>query len=103
MNHRIDAEISPASLEKIVQAILVIKTEMPFLIKLDEKEQKSLVRMDDGRLPFVEKSFDLGGRHPVIEPGPGIIEAGKKDLALFTNLTSVKTDLEQLFEMVTDT
>jgi hypothetical protein len=59
--------------------------------------------MDDGRRPFVEKSFDLASRQSIIDPGVGMIDAGEKDLNLFLNLTTIKNELEQLLEMVTDT
>lgn len=103
MNNRIDAEISPAGIDKVQQAFDAIKAELPFIIKLSENERKGLSKMDDGRRPFVEKSFDLGTRNAIIDPGPGMINAGKKDMNLFTNLTNIKTELEQLLEMVTDT
>jgi len=103
MNNRIDAEITSAGVNKVQQAIDAIKAELPFIIKLSESESKGLQKMYDGRRPFVEKSFELGTRNAIIDPGPGIIDAGKKDLNLFINLTTIKTELEQLLEMVTDT
>lgn len=103
MNNRIDAEISPDGMNKIEQAINSIKAEMPFLIKLSDKERKGMALMDDGRRPFVEKSFDLAARNPILDPGIGLIDAGKKDLDLFLSLNSLKNELEQMLEMVSDT
>jgi hypothetical protein len=103
MNNRIDSEILPADLTSIRQGISAIRTKLPFLIKLGDTERKGLSLMNDGRRPFVEKSFELGEGNTIIEPGPGLIDAGKKDLALFLTLTTIKNELEQLLEMVTDT
>ncbi len=103
MNNRIDAEIAPAVLETVRQSMADIRAAMPFLTKLSESERKGMALMDDGRRPFVEKSFVLGEGNPIIDPGPGLIDAGKKDLALFVALATVKNELEQLLEMVTDT
>ena len=103
MNNRIDAEITPAALDTVQQAFDSIKAEMSFLVKLSDEERKGMSLVDDGRRPFVEKSFDLGIRNTIIDPGPGMIAAGKKDLALYIILTGIKTELEQLLEMVHDT
>lgn len=103
MNNRIDSEISPAALVAIQAAIDTIKTELPFLIKLADGERKAMSLMDDGRRPFVEKCFELGARNPEIDPGSGLIDAGKKDLNLFIGLTNVKNEVEQLLEMLRDT
>ena len=103
MNNRIDAEISPAALNSIQQGLDAIKNGLPFLVKIDDDERKAMALMDDGRRPFVEKSFELGARNASIDPGPGLIDAGKKDLDLFIALNSIKVDLEQLIEMVRDT
>ena len=103
MNHRIDAEISPAGTETVQQAFSSIKEQMPFLTKLSDGERKGMALMDDGRRPFVEKSFELAARNPMLDPGAGLIDAGKRDLNLFLALTTIKNELEQLLEMVTDT
>jgi len=103
MNNRINTEVSPATVDTIQQAFDTIKAQLPFLIKLSEPERRGLAKMDDGRRPFVEKCFDLGSRNPLIEPGPGLIDAGKKDLNLFNSLTAFKNEAEQLLEMLTDT
>ena len=39
----------------------------------------------------------------MLDPGAGLIDAGKRDLNLFLALTTIKNELEQLLEMVTDT
>lgn len=103
MNNQIDAEIPAADLTAIRQHLASIRTALPFLIKLGDNERKSISKMDDVRRPFVEKSFELGEGNALIDPGPGLIAAGKKDLALFIVLTSFKNEIEQLLEMVTDT
>ena len=103
MNNRIDSEIVPADLSSIRQDIAAIKTLLPFLIKLGDNERKSMALMDDARRPFVEKCFELGEVNAMIDPGPGLIDAGKKDLALFITLTSLRNEFEQLLEMITDT
>jgi hypothetical protein len=103
MNNRIDAEISPAGIDKVQQSIDAIKAELPFIIKLSDNERKALSLMDDGRRPFVEKSYELADRNPILDPGLGMIDAGKKDLNLFLSLNSIKNELQQLLEMVSDT
>jgi hypothetical protein len=103
MNNRLHAEIPPDALENVHQKINSLKTDLPFLIKLSEPERKSLALLDDGRRPFVEKCFELGARNPMIDPGPGLIDAAKNDLSLFIQLSNIKFELEQVLEMVRDT
>ena len=56
MNHRIDAEISPAGTEVVQQAFNSIKEQMPFLTKLSDGERKGMALMDDGRRHSLKKA-----------------------------------------------
>jgi len=103
MSNRLDVEISAAALEQVHKATTTIKTALPFLLKLSDSERKSLSLLDDGRRPFTEKCFELGSRNPIIDPGAGLIDAARKDLALFLQLSNIKFELEQLTEMLRDT
>lgn len=103
MKNQIDVTVSEADQSLVLQSIGSIKLAMPFLTKLSKADRKNLQMMKDGRKPFVEKGFDLASRNTDLNPGPGLIDAGNKDIKLFTFLQSVEFELQQLLEMVSDT
>jgi len=103
MDNLINNTISPESKANVLQAIDKIKAELPFMVMLSEAELKGMMLIDDGRKPFVEKAFELATRNPFIDPGPGLIDAGKMDLDLYTALNGIEYELNQLIEMVMDT
>jgi hypothetical protein len=103
MENRIDVILTPENLEQILQGISTLKTQMPFLIKLSENDKTTLQMLSDGRKPFVEKAYDFASRNADINPGDYLIEAGKRDLSLYTTLATVENQLSQLLEGVRDT
>jgi len=103
MKNQIDVTVSDADQSLVLQSIGNIKLAMPFLTKLSKADRKNLQMMKDGRKPFVEKGLDLASRNNELSPGSGMIDAGNKDIKLFTFLQSVELELQQLLEMVSDT
>lgn len=103
MKNQIDVTVSAEDQGLVLQSIGNIKSAMPFLTKLSRADRKNLQMMKDGRKPFVEKAFDLASRNTELNPGPGMIDAGNKDIKLFSFLQSVELELQQLVEMVSDT
>ncbi|HBL76019.1 MAG: hypothetical protein A2W90_11425 [Bacteroidetes bacterium GWF2_42_66] len=103
MENRINITLTEETKGQAFQGINTLKTTMPFLLKLSNAERSSLQVMNDGRKPFVEKSFDYASRNASLNPGSGLLEAAPNDLELYSFLSSVENDLEQLIEMVRDT
>lgn len=103
MQNKISVSIDNEVLQQILQKVADIKGQLPFLVKLTDAERKSLQMMDDGRKPFVEKSFDYAARNEAVNPGGDLMEAAAVDLSLNTSLQSVENELAQLYESVRDT
>ena len=76
---------------------------MAFLIKLSEADWKSLQLLDDGRKPFTEKAHKLAIRNAAINPRDALLTAGEPDLNLYSGLSIIENELQQLLEMVHDT
>ena len=59
--------------------------------------------MDDGRKSFTEKARDYATRNASINPGDELLVAAEHDLNLYSGLSIIENELEQLLEMVRDT
>lgn len=103
MENRIDVAFNEESKNQILQGILGVRTLMAFLIKLSEADRKSLQLLDDGRKPFTEKAHELATRNAAINPGDALLTAGEHDLNLYSGLSIIENELQQLLEMVHDT
>ena len=103
MENRIDVAFNEESKKQILQGILGVRALMAFLIKLSEADRKSLQLLDDGRKPFTEKAHELATRNPAINPGDALLTAGEHDLNLYSGLSIIENELQQLLEMVRDT
>jgi hypothetical protein len=103
MENRIEASIVQTDLDLIIGNISAMRTQMPFLIKLSDADRKSMQMLDDGRKPFSEKAYKFASLIEAISPGADLIESGKKDLDLYSALSTVENELQQMVEMVRDT
>ncbi len=103
MQNRIDVSLEVESQLIILQKLAEIKSLLPFLIKLSDKERKSLQMMDDGRKPFTQKALEYGGRNEDVNPGGILLEAAAVDMSLNSSLSTVESELAQLYEGVRDT
>jgi len=59
--------------------------------------------LDDGRKPFTEKAHKLAIRNAAINPRDALLTAGEHDLNLYSGLSIIENELQQLLEMVHDT
>ena len=103
MENRIDVTLTDESKNQILSEISGLRAFMPFLIKISEDQKKSIQQMDDGRKPFTEKARDYATRNAAINPGDALLAAAETDLILYSGLSIVENELEQLLEMVRDT
>ena len=103
MKNKVDIQLSDEEKNEILQLITTLRGKMTFLIKLSNEDRKSMNFMDDGRKPFVTKSYDYANRNADVNPGSTLVEAGGRDLDLFSYLSTVESELKQLHEMVHDT
>ncbi len=103
MENRIDVTLTQETQEQVLQGISALKTLMPFLTKLSAADRESLQMMSDGRKPFVEKALDFASRNAAISPGADMVEAGTRDINLYSFLATAENELLQLVEMVHDT
>ena len=63
-DNRISAELSAAAVTAIREAIAVIRTNLPFLVSLNNDERRTLPKLGDNRLALDEDAHALMGGHP---------------------------------------
>ena len=89
--------------ERQAMALLAqLKALFPFGIKLSDDEKKHLNRLDDGRIPFVEKGLFYSERQPLEVPPFTNLGEYKKDIDFVKATSRVGVELQSLAEMVTD-
>ncbi|MEI6061784.1 MAG: hypothetical protein WCR72_13850 [Bacteroidota bacterium] len=75
MDNRINFTLSDAEQATITQSIQsVLDILQPFTVVLSDNDRKTLPKMADGNLPFVEKAASYAVTHPQFKPG--YIDAG---------------------------
>jgi hypothetical protein len=102
--NRISLSISDADKTKIMQAITALAGMLqPMLIALDADGRKSLAKMSDASLPFIQKVAQYVDSNP--EFVPAFVDAAefKKDLQTFLDLREVLRPILQLVGNLEDT
>ncbi len=103
MSDYISTSFSSEDEQKALALIAELKALLPFCLKLSAQERKSIPKLDDGRLPFVDKSLNFGRQQPMVVPPFTPLDELTKDVSLFSSLRRVSLELSTLAEMVNDT
>lgn len=97
MANQFNQDIAAARLQKVQAALDVIKTELgPLLISLTPDERKSMPRMGDKTVAFVQKATDYATSNPTFVPGFVKLDELKQDAAGVAALLPILRQLEQL-------
>jgi len=99
----ISAEISSETIEFLIQKVKEMEEKLPFVINLTPEEIRSLPKMGDKSIPFVEKAMEYAARFPQFLPAYVDLAELKKDLELARKLKMLLNVLEPLTEKVKDT
>lgn len=99
----VSADFSEADYQAVMEAIAVIKKQMPFLVKLSSKERGSLPKLGNKSRAFVEKALDVAVQTPDFLPRGFDIEEMQRDVKLFEELSEIQVALQQLLELVDST
>lgn len=97
MANQFNQDVSAAKLQKVQAALDVIKTELgPLLISLTPDERKSMLRMGDKTVAFVQKTTDYASTTPSFVPAFVDLAELKQDAAGLAALAPILRQLEQL-------
>ena len=103
MQNRIDATLSTAVRDEILDLIAQIRSKLPFLIDLSPEERMSLVKMGESGRPFVEHSLNLVEQDDSFMPRSFDKTEMRTDNDLYESLLPVSMQMTQLHEAVSDT
>lgn len=99
----INAQVTPADVQAIKDALALVQQKLPFLITLTDAERKALRKTGPERLSFVENSAQVAANNPDILPASFNAAAFQFGVALFTVLTDINTVAAQLASKIDDT
>jgi hypothetical protein len=99
----IEATLSDTDLKEIKAAISTIEAKMPFLVNLTTEERRSLFKMGDKRLAFVQNSLKAAEGNRGILPNSFDFDGYVKDCEFASQLTEVLMALRQITEQTDDT
>lgn len=97
MPNQFPATIPAATLQQVQQHLDAIKAALhPYLISLTPEERRTMLRMADKTVAFVQKTTDYATSSPAFVPPFVDLEELEQDVAGFTALTPLHQQLEQL-------
>jgi hypothetical protein len=99
----IDATVSGAALREIAVALATINEKLPFLVLLSAEERKSLFKMGDKSVAFVEEALMAAKNYPEAIPATLDVSAFEKDMTLAKQLGEIEMLLTTLLTKVSDT
>jgi hypothetical protein len=102
MSNLISATFTEQDEQRAMTLLAELKSLFPFGIKLSDDQRKHLPKLDDARLPFVEKGLSYGLQEPLIVPPFIDLNEHKKDIEFFKATRRVGAEILSLAEMVTD-
>ncbi len=103
MQNRIDATLSAANKDKVLQHIQEIKSTLNFLIDLSADELKSLPRMGDKSRAFVTQALTIAEQDDSFLPRSFDVAEMRKDVELADALLPILTAFSSLTELLSDT
>lgn len=89
--------------EEVHKAIQTLEDLMPFLVNLTAEKKKSLIKLGDKSLPFVQKCHELAVQNPDFLPRNFRVEDMSRDLDVFNKLFNVQLKMNILMEKIEDT
>lgn len=103
MQNKINAALSKADRDKILDLISQISALLPFLISLTTDEKRELPRMGDKSRAFCLAALALAEQDDSFLPRSFDVAEMRKDEDLYTAMLAVYTALAIMFEKLQDT
>lgn len=103
MPNRIDASLSAANKNQVLQLIQDIKNLLPFLVDLSQEEIRALPKMGDKSRAFVSQALTLAEQDDTFLPRSFDVAEMRKDVELTESLLPILTAMSSLTELLEDT
>jgi hypothetical protein len=102
-NNRINVVMTAAEISKVKDAIIEIKTQMPFLIGLNVDERIQLPKISVANKAFTEDAINAVSNNRDILPAYIDPTTMQNDLTLYNQCDEIASLLRQILERVDDT
>lgn len=102
-NQPIDATLSAADIEAVMQAIDTIHQKLNFLVGLTPEQRRDLAKAGRKSQAFIDTALDVATKHPNLMPGCLDVAAANRDVQLVETLQPIAIALSQLSALVEDT
>lgn len=99
----ISAELNVDDVKAIMDAFSVIKSKMPFLSAMQKADVSGYFKLGNSYQPFLEKIYQTVMAHPEILPPIFNKEEFLRDHSLFTTLTPILIQAQELTEGIQKT
>jgi hypothetical protein len=103
MDNRIDAALSNADKQAVLDAVQTIRTKPPFLVSLTADDRQSLPKMGDKSRTFVQQALTIAEQNDSFLPRSFDIAEMRKDVMLTESLYPILVAVTQLKELLEDT
>ena len=103
MENRIDATLSNADKQAVLDALALIRAKMPFLVDLSADERQSLLKMGDKSRAFVGQALVVAEQDDSFLPRSFDVAEMRQDVELIEALSPIMTAVTQLNELLGDT
>ncbi|MBC7798800.1 MAG: hypothetical protein H7Z37_18175 [Pyrinomonadaceae bacterium] len=103
MENRIDAALSVADRDAVLQAFRTIREKLPFLIDLTVDERRALPKMGDKSYAFVQKAAELAVTDDSFLPRSFDVSEMRRDVELLAMMLPITQAVTQLNELIDDT
>ena len=103
MENKISISLSTDALNIILDALKTIEQNLPVLINLTDEERKTIPKMGDKSLAFVNKAFEYARQNPSLVPTFLDLNEFGIDTEAVISLNKVLVPLRQLTEKLDDT
>ncbi len=101
--NRVSASISAESRTAIKTAIQTIKDNLPFLLDLTPEERRTMLKLGDSSVAFVQGTLGVATENQDFLPRSFEVEEMRQDVELYQFLEDLSRSLTQLQELVEDT
>lgn len=103
MNNRIDAVLSAANRDAVLDHIAQIRTLLPFLLDLSPEDRQALPKMGDKSRAFVSQALQIAEQDDSYLPRSFDVADMRQDVVLAEAMYPIFVALKQLSELVDDT
>lgn len=103
MENRIDATLSDADRQAVLDALQTIRIKLPFLASLTAEERQALPKMGDKSRAFVAQALAIAEQNDSFLPRSFDIAEMRKDVTIAESLYPIIVAVTQLKELLDDT